>query len=266
VPYSNVWANDAIQAARLGLGDDANQGMKLMLVKYLNYPNGFTNNSNGAFEYLGVHLSVMNESLLQSYNDKIRVFPALPTDASLVTRFTLAAKGGFLVSSEREAGDIKYVGLKSSSGNPATVENPWGATAVQVRKLADDSITLSASTAELKFNTEVNGIYVIERAAKHLDSYAYPHLTGMPNQDALFVRRYVFGITNGTRPDTGKGEDATLNACHASSDNSASNFQEATTVAQGSSLTFSNVIAGGRHSLLHREQSRQARALRHVPE
>ena len=76
-PYGNVWANDHVQAARLGLGDQAFQGMKTMLQKYQNYPNGMTNNTNGVFEYLGVHLSAMNESLMQSYNDKIRVFPAV---------------------------------------------------------------------------------------------------------------------------------------------------------------------------------------------
>jgi hypothetical protein len=121
-----VWANDAIQAARLGLGEQAYQGMKTMLGKYQNYPNGFTNNTNGVFEYFGVHLSATNESLLQSYNDKLRVYPAVPNDAGFVGRFTLAAKGGFLVSSEREAGETKYVGIKSLNGNPATVSNPWG--------------------------------------------------------------------------------------------------------------------------------------------
>ena len=183
-PYDNVWANDAIQAARLGLGDDAMSGMKTMLQKYQNYPNFFTNNTNGVFEYMGVHLSVMNEALLQSYNDKIRVFPALPTDTAFLSRFTLAARGGFLVSSEKEANDIKYVGLKSLLGNPADVVNPWGTQAVQVRKLSDNSIALSSSAAELMFNTEVNGVYVIERTAKHLDSYTYAHLTGTPNQTA----------------------------------------------------------------------------------
>ena len=63
-----MWANDAIQAARLGLGDDAYKGLVTMLQKYQNYPNGMTNNTNGVFEYMGVHLVVMNESLLQSYN------------------------------------------------------------------------------------------------------------------------------------------------------------------------------------------------------
>jgi hypothetical protein len=246
-PYGNVWANDAIQAARLGLGDEANQGMKTMLQRYQNYPNGFTNNTNGVFEYLGVHLSVMNESLLQSYNDKIRVFPALPKDATLVPRFTLLAKGGFLVTSEKEGDDIKYVGLKSLYGNPADVINPWGTQAVQVRKLSDSTITLSSSDAELKFDTEQNSVYVVERTAKHLDSYSYAHLTGTPAVDARYLSDDTFlGISNGMRVDTGKyeAEHATLNMCDASGDAAASNSAEVIDLKQGSSLTFANVLVG----------------------
>jgi alpha-L-fucosidase 2 len=182
-PYGNVWANDAIQAARLGLGDDANQGMKTMLQKYQNYPNGMTNNTNGVFEYLGVHLAVMNESLLQSYNGKIRVFPALPNDAGLVTRFSLAASGGFLVTSEREGGDIKYVGLRSNLGNMASVINPWGTAAVQVRKIGAAAPVLSASSSTLTFATEAGGVYVVERVAKPLGGYTFAFLTGKANQD-----------------------------------------------------------------------------------
>jgi len=246
-PYGNVWANDAIQAARLGLGDEANQGMKTMLQRYQNYPNGFTNNTNGVFEYLGVHLSVMNESLLQSYNDKIRVFPALPKDATLVPRFTLLAKGGFLVSSEKEGTDIKYVGVKSLYGNPIDVINPWGTEAVQVRKLSDNGITLSSSDAELQFSTEQNGIYVVERVAKHLDSYTYSHLTGTPSQDARYLSDNTFlGISNGMPVDTGKyeAEHATLNMCNASDDAAASNGSAVINLKQGSSLSFANVLAG----------------------
>jgi len=184
-PYGNVWANDAIQAARLGLGDDANQGMKTMLQKYQNYPNGMTNNTNGVFEYLGVHLSVMNESLLQSYDGNIRVFPAAPSDSTFVGRFTLAARGGFLVTSEQEGGDIKYVGIKSLLGNSATVVNPWSSGAVQVRDLGSGSIVLMPSTnATLTFPTTAGGIYVVERMAKPLSSYTYAYLTGMPNGGA----------------------------------------------------------------------------------
>jgi hypothetical protein len=158
--------------------------MKLMLQRYQNYPNGMTNNTNGVFEYLGVHLAAMNESLLQSYNGKIRVFPALPNDASLVTRFTLAATGGFLVTSEREGGDVKYVGLASALGNMATVINPWGTAAVQVRKIGVSAPVMSASTGTLTFATDAGGVYVVERVAKPLTGYTFSFVTGTANQGA----------------------------------------------------------------------------------
>jgi len=146
-PYGNVWSNDHVQAARLGLGQQAFQGMKTMLQKYQNYPNGMTGNTNGVFEYLGIHLAAMNESLLQSYNDRIRVFPAVPADSGFVGRFTLAAKDGFLVSSEREAGETKYVGLRSLHGKQARVVNPWGASEIRVRRTSDNAVLTTAQGA-----------------------------------------------------------------------------------------------------------------------
>jgi len=183
-PYGNVWSNDAVQAARLGLGDQAYNGMKTMLQKYQNYPNGFTNNTNGVFEYHGVHLSAMNESLLQSYNDKIRVFPAAPTNSSFVGKFTLLAKNGFLVSSEREANETKYVGLRSQWGATARVVNPWGTQQVRVRRVSDGAILLTTTSAEFEFATAANTVYVVERTAKPLTGYAHTRLTGSPNQGA----------------------------------------------------------------------------------
>lgn len=181
-PYGNVWSNDAVQAARLGLGDQAFSGMRTMLQKYQNYPNGMTNNTNGVFEYLGVHLTALNESLMQSYNDKIRVFPALPNDSSFVAKFTLLAKDGFLVSSEREASEIKYVGLKSLYGNSARVVNPWGTQQVRVRRTSDNAIITTSTAAEVTFATSANTVYVLERTAKPLTNYTATQLTGSANQ------------------------------------------------------------------------------------
>ncbi|MEU6432080.1 hypothetical protein ABZ860_39775 [Microbispora sp. NPDC046973] len=180
-PYGNVWSNDAVQAARLGLGDQAYQGMKTMLQKYQNYPNGMTNNTNGVFEYLGVHLTALNESLMQSYNDRIRVFPAVPGDASFAGKFTLLAKDGFLVSSEREAGEVKYVGLKSLYGKQATVVNPWNGQQARVRRVSDGAILTTGSGAEITFATAAGAVYVVERTAKPLNAYAQARLTGTAN-------------------------------------------------------------------------------------
>src|SRR5688572_28383347 len=52
-----VRANDHVHAARLGLGNQAFEGMKTLLQKYQNYPNGMSSNTNGVFEYLGIHLA-----------------------------------------------------------------------------------------------------------------------------------------------------------------------------------------------------------------
>ncbi|MET8783481.1 MULTISPECIES: glycosyl hydrolase family 95 catalytic domain-containing protein [unclassified Streptomyces] len=181
-PYGNVWANDAVQAARLGLGDQAYQGMKTMLRKYQTYPNGMTDNTNGVFEYLGVHLAALNESLLQSYNDKIRVFPAAPSDSSFVGRFTLLAKGGFTVSSEREAGEVKYVGIKSLYGNATRVVNPWGSQQLRVRDVSSGTTVITTSAAEFDLPTSAGKVYVVERTAKPLSSYSSVRLTGSANE------------------------------------------------------------------------------------
>ncbi|MFC0506387.1 glycosyl hydrolase family 95 catalytic domain-containing protein [Micromonospora costi] len=181
-PYGNVWSNDHVHAARLGLGNQAFQGMRTMLQKYQNYPNGMTNNTNGVFEYLGIHLAAMNESLMQSYNDKIRVFPAVPTDSSFVGKFTLLAKDGFLVSSEREAGGVKYVGLKSLYGRTARVVNPWGGQEVRVRRASDNAVLTTTTAAEISFATTANTVYVVERTAKPLSTYTGTTLTGTANE------------------------------------------------------------------------------------
>jgi alpha-L-fucosidase 2 len=183
-PYSNVWANDAVQAARLGLGDQALSGMKLMLQRYQNYPNGMTNNTNGVFEYLGVHLAAMNEALLQSYNDKIRVFPAAPNDSNFVGKFTLLAKDGFQVSSEREGNETKYVGIKSLYGKQARVVNPWGTQQIQVRRTSDNAILTTTTAGEVTFATAANTVYLVERTAKPLTSYTSTTLNGTANNGA----------------------------------------------------------------------------------
>ena len=180
-PYGNVWANDAIQAARLGLGDEALKGLSTMLQKYQSYPNGMTDNTNGVFEYLGVHLSVINEALLQSHDGKVRVFPAMPSESGFVGRFMLMAKGGFLVSSEKDGTDIKYVGVKSTRGGSVTLVNPWGTAAVRVWNAADGSTVSTASTAEVGFDTVPSGVYIVERMDKPFSGFTYAQISGTRN-------------------------------------------------------------------------------------
>jgi hypothetical protein len=204
-PYGNVWSNDHVHAARLGLGEQAYQGMRTMLQKYQNYPNGMTNNTNGVFEYLGIHLAAMNESLMQSYNDKIRVFPAIPSDSNFVGKFSLLAKDGFVVSSEREAGETKYVGIRSQFGKQARVVNPWGTQQIRVRRTSDNAIITTVSAGEVSFATAANTNYVVERTAKTLSSYASTTLTGTANQGPKSLSGTASTLGLGTSTGGGGG-------------------------------------------------------------
>jgi len=153
------------------------------------------------------------------------------------------------VSAEKESDEIKYVGIKSLNGNPATLVNPWPAQQVQVRKASYNSIVTMSAGAEITFMTTANSVYVIERVAKPLSMYTYAHVGGTLNQDGkrLPSTNLTLGLVTLPAPDTGKyeGEGGVLGGmCVASGDNAASGLQEVTNFAQGSSLSFVKVRAG----------------------
>lgn len=182
--YTEIWSPDAIQAARLGLGDNAFTDLKQMQTKHQDRSNGLVSNTNGVFDFVGLVIPSINEMMLQSHNDTIRVFPALPAATGLVARFSLLATGGFLVTSEKEAGDVKYVGVKSLHGGEAVVFNPWGTAAIQVRSLPEDELVASGTSSSIAFPTVAGTSYVIERVATPFSGFAFSKLTGSGNWSA----------------------------------------------------------------------------------
>ena len=82
-----------------------------------------------SMESMSVLSTAMNESLLQSYDGILRVFPAFPDDKT--GRFTLHAVGGFVVSAEIRKGEVQWVSVKSLLGNPCRLELPWSKAVVQ---------------------------------------------------------------------------------------------------------------------------------------
>lgn len=76
-----------------------------------------------SMESMSVLATAMNESLLQSYDGVLRVFPAFPADKN--GRFTLHAEGGFVVSSEIKSGMVQWICIKSLLGNTCKLDLPW---------------------------------------------------------------------------------------------------------------------------------------------
>ena len=109
-----------------------------------------------SMESMSVLTTAMNESLLQSYDGILRVFPAFPANRN--GRFTLHATGGFVVSSEIKAGEVQWISIKSLSGNLCKLELPWGKAFVQ-SNLKKGRQTISGNAIEIK--TKTNEVIMI---------------------------------------------------------------------------------------------------------
>jgi len=106
-----------------------------------------------SMESMSVLATAMNESLLQSYDGTIRVFPAFPDYKS--GRYTLHARGGFIVSSEIRAGVVQWISIKSLLGNPCKLALPWEKGVMQsnmnnsVRKINRDMTEIKTKAYEV---------------------------------------------------------------------------------------------------------------------
>ncbi|MDH7461735.1 hypothetical protein QEG73_10615 [Chitinophagaceae bacterium 26-R-25] len=63
----------------------------------------------------------IQELLLQSWGDKIRVFPAVPSSWKNLSFENLRTEGAFLISAVRKDGETKWVRIKSLAGQPCII-------------------------------------------------------------------------------------------------------------------------------------------------
>lgn len=114
-------------------------------------------------ETLGIFGTAVNEMLLQSYEGKIRVFPARPSQFGAA--FTLWAEGAFRVSSVVDsAGNIPFVEIKSVAGQNCRIQNPWGDALVQVTDDKGQPVPVKVDKEQvLLFPTKPDGVYVLEK-------------------------------------------------------------------------------------------------------
>lgn len=74
-------------------------------------------------ETIPILCTAVNEMLLQSYEGRIRLFPALPEDWNV--SFKLAAAGGFIVHAEAADGRTKWFSIDSRHVGKCIIVNPW---------------------------------------------------------------------------------------------------------------------------------------------
>lgn len=216
-------------AARMGLGDEALKYLIEGVNIHQMYPQGLMHNVTGypdniynlssihdlldhrftirsqAFFQCGMepisnYATAINEMMLQSNENKIRVFSAIPTawDGCRIA-FTLLARGAFIVSSERdELAQVNQVGIKSLQGNFCRIQNPWSGKEKIV-------IVEEASRKKVNFKVEAGNVitfatkpgieYVIRLSdGKVQDKQVY---SGTPNNKVKRLKDRILGKLSG---------------------------------------------------------------------
>jgi len=105
-------------------------------------------------EMIGI-AGLVNEFLLQSVDNKIRLFPCWPKDKN--AKFSrLRAQGGFLVSAEQKDGTVAKLQIESTVGGTLRVLSPWKEIKANGKTLAFDEkgiISLETKAGETVFLT-----------------------------------------------------------------------------------------------------------------
>ena len=134
-----------------------------------------------SMEAMSVLATAMNESLFQSYEGILRIFPAFPANKN--GRFTLHAEGGFIVSSEIKSGKVQWVSIKSLYGNPCKLELPWNKAVVQ-SNLKRNNQMINGNITEIK--TKSNEMIMIFPEGKDLRSWSVVSEKPLPNENVRY--------------------------------------------------------------------------------
>ena len=217
-------------AARMGLGNEALRYLTDGVNIHQMYPQGLMHNVTGypdniydlksihdllnhthtirsqAFFQCGMepisnYATAINEMMLQSNENKIRVFPAIPSAwDSIPVAFTLLARGAFIVTSARdEQAKTAQVGIKSLKGNSCRIQNPWGNDKnLIVQQVNHQNKVCYKIDAEgvITFATKPNTEYIIRlNNGKVLNSLVV--FSGTPNNKVKHLGNRVLGKLSG---------------------------------------------------------------------
>ncbi len=89
----------------------------------------------------------VQEMLLQSHRGLVRLFPAVPSTWREVGFTTLRAQGAFLVTAERQGGEVRRVEIRSDHGGSCRLLSPWSGAEVRLDTRPGEAVVLTGDTA-----------------------------------------------------------------------------------------------------------------------
>ena len=207
------WDPSPIYAARLGLGGETDRIVQNRIGEWELFHNGFGHYTdsvpyherhahsdvsmveNGVrskekypceewdFRHFGLECSSVlaaarNETLLQSHDGVIRLFPALKPGAS--ARFTLHAQGGFEVSAEMENGVVLWAAVRCVCAGTLVLQKPWETAFVTVNGVScvfDGELSVEAGELYI-FTPDKNPEFTLEPLTYALNENVKKHASG----------------------------------------------------------------------------------------
>ena len=142
-------------AARVGHDSNAILNNLNSWVSGHTYPNLHIHTGGGGVENFNTVPATVCEMLMQSFQNKIRLFANWPSGTN--AKFgDLLAYGNFLVSSDIRSNVVQYVRIISNKGRSCTFINPWPGQTLRIYRNGADAGTLSGS--EITITTSANEI------------------------------------------------------------------------------------------------------------
>ncbi|ATL48272.1 alpha-L-fucosidase [Chitinophaga caeni] len=115
-----TFTGSASMYATMGNGDKAYELLNILLDRFIQ-PNTLYRESGPVIETPLAAATSILELLLQCWDDKIRVFPAVPSGWKYASFKDLRAAGAFLVSAVQENGHTGWIKIQSLAGNKCSI-------------------------------------------------------------------------------------------------------------------------------------------------
>jgi len=116
------------------------------------YNNMSIHHSGGGIENINVITSGLDEMLLQSFQNDVKVFADWPSGTN--ARFgDLLAYGDFLISSSMVSNSVQYIRAVSQAGGNFVFTNPWPGQSIEVYRNGTDTGTVSGTKITIATST-----------------------------------------------------------------------------------------------------------------
>ncbi|MEN8117367.1 MAG: glycoside hydrolase family 95-like protein [Bacteroidota bacterium] len=151
----NTWTQAVISSMYSSIKDSENalKHMDLALASPNLSPNTFhAEGRNPCSETYGGLCRMLQDMLIQSWGDKIRIFPGVSNEWKDVVFHNLRAEGGFEVSAKRENGKTIWVRIKNNTGDACVLEpgfeNKFKISGGRSKKISQDTYRLDIRKGE----------------------------------------------------------------------------------------------------------------------